>query len=208
VSGQGASRQYDSPRRQQQAAGTRRDIVDAARFLFAEKGYGRVSMAEIAKRASVSVKTIYTSVGGKADLLAELNQLIDASGMVGPLNESIARSEDPEEVLRLAARLRRQLMEGAWDIVLMAADAAVSNDEARAAYEVGQRNSLEGAQRIIERLDAIGATLTMDRIQAVDTLYTLMHWRLYVRLVEQRGWTPDRFEQWQGDVLIAALLAA
>ena len=115
--------------------------------------------------------------------------------MVGPLNESMARSEDPEEVLRLAARLRRQLMEGAWDIVLMAADAAVSNDEAKAAYEVGQRNSLEGAQRIVERLIAIGATLTMDRNQAVDTLYTLMHWRLYIRLVEQRGWTPDRFAE-------------
>lgn len=208
MSGQGTRRQYDSPRRQQQAASTRRDIVGAARLLFAERGYGRVSMAEIAGRASVSVKTIYTSVGGKADLLTELNQLINASGMVGPLNESMARSEDPEEVLRLAARLRRQLMEGAWDIVLMAADAAVSNDEAKAAYEVGQRNSLEGAQRIVERLIAIGATLTMDRNQAVDTLYALMHWRLYIRLVEQRGWTPDRFEQWQGDVLIAALLAA
>ena len=47
----------------------------------------------------------------------------------------------------------------------------------------------------------------MDRDQAVDTFYTLMHWRLYIRLVEERGWTPDSFEAWLGDLLVGTLLA-
>jgi AcrR family transcriptional regulator len=181
--------------------------VLAARSLFAERGYGRVSMADIASQAGVSVKTIYSSVGAKADLLTELNQLINEAGMVGPINEEIAQSDDPVEILRLAARLRRRLMEEAWDIVLMAAHAAVADDDAKAAYEASQQGSFEGAKRIVDRLLTVGATLSMERDQAVDTLHTLMHWRLYIRLVAERGWTPDQFEQWQGDVLIGALLA-
>ena len=60
---------YNSPRRQQAAAATREAIVDAAQELFAAQGYGRTTVAQIAELAQVAANTVYTSVGGKADLV-------------------------------------------------------------------------------------------------------------------------------------------
>src|SRR5687767_14527801 len=44
-------------------------IVRAARDLFIEQGYGRTTIADIARAAGVSVETIYAVFGNKATLL-------------------------------------------------------------------------------------------------------------------------------------------
>src|SRR6476619_1900623 len=65
-------RRYNSPRRAEQAAATRRDILKAARELFVSKGYAAATIAEIARRAAVAVDTVYTAVGRKPALLREV----------------------------------------------------------------------------------------------------------------------------------------
>lgn len=199
-------RAYHSERRRLQAEETRNDVITAARRLFANEGYGRVSIPDIAREAKVSVKTVYSSVGSKRDILTELSSVIDLSGQVVPLNVEISECTDPEQIIRLAARLRRLMMEGAGDIVKMIADAGVSEEEVQELYEHGQHQSYQGAERIIDRLLTVDAPLTMERQIAIDSLYSLMHWRMYDRMVNELGWTVDQFEQWQGDILIASLL--
>src|SRR5205823_3275642 len=68
-----------------QAQQTRRDIVDAARRLFAERGYSVTSVKDIAAEAGVSVQTVYDSVGRKPELLVALNDAIDESARVGEI---------------------------------------------------------------------------------------------------------------------------
>ncbi|MEO7430336.1 MAG: helix-turn-helix domain-containing protein, partial [Acidimicrobiales bacterium] len=58
-------RSYDSSRRRAQAAETRAVIVRAGCDLFIEQGYGRTTVADIARAAGVSVETIYASFGNK-----------------------------------------------------------------------------------------------------------------------------------------------
>src|ERR1700710_1654936 len=65
-------RAYHSPRRVQQAAETRRVILDAARELFVRVGYTATTVAEVASQAAVSVDTVYAAVGRKPALLREL----------------------------------------------------------------------------------------------------------------------------------------
>src|SRR4051794_7831178 len=60
---------YDSPLRAGQARATRRAIVNAAAALFSEHGYGATTVDAIAQAAGVSRKTVFTSVGGKAECL-------------------------------------------------------------------------------------------------------------------------------------------
>jgi AcrR family transcriptional regulator len=62
-------RPYTSSLRATQAQTTRRAIVDAASRLFVENGYGATTVDAIAAAAGVSRKTVFTSVGGKAEAL-------------------------------------------------------------------------------------------------------------------------------------------
>jgi len=62
-------RSYDSPLRKAQAAATRRAIIDAAATAFIERGYVATSIETIADAAGVSRATVFTSVGGKKELL-------------------------------------------------------------------------------------------------------------------------------------------
>ncbi len=65
-------RQYNSARRQQQAAGTRLRIINAAHELFVAKGYGRTTIAEIAMAAGVAVETVYAAFRNKRTLLRQV----------------------------------------------------------------------------------------------------------------------------------------
>jgi AcrR family transcriptional regulator len=62
-------RPYRSPIREAHAQTTRLAVIQAAARLFAERGYVATSMDEVAREAGVSRATVFTSVGGKADLL-------------------------------------------------------------------------------------------------------------------------------------------
>ena len=62
-------RAYDSSRRQEQARQTRRDILRAAHDLFVTHGYGRTTIADVARAAGVSAETIYATYKNKATLL-------------------------------------------------------------------------------------------------------------------------------------------
>jgi AcrR family transcriptional regulator len=51
--------------------GTRERLLDAAAEVFAEKGYEKAGVQEIARRAALTTGAIYSRFSGKAELLAE-----------------------------------------------------------------------------------------------------------------------------------------
>src|SRR6478609_10812724 len=65
-------RSYDSPRRREQAAATRRDILEAAQRLFERRGYATTKMADIATEAGVALKTVYSAFETKSGVLRAL----------------------------------------------------------------------------------------------------------------------------------------
>jgi AcrR family transcriptional regulator len=94
-------RSYTSPLRAEQAAATRRRILDAAIALLQETGSGEVAMPDVAERAGVSASTAYRAFATREDLLeGVLDELKDrfetVAGprptTVGELVESVERA--------------------------------------------------------------------------------------------------------------------
>src|SRR5882724_2544777 len=70
------TRRYDSPRRREQAAATRREILEAAQRLFEEHGYATTTIAAIAAEAGVALKTVYVAFETKSGVLRALWHLL------------------------------------------------------------------------------------------------------------------------------------
>jgi AcrR family transcriptional regulator len=92
MKGAGAeSRRYSSPLRAEQADQTKERIVQAAVDLLSEGDAGDLSMADVAERAGVSVRTVYRSFTSKEDLL---------DGVIVWVNDHIQRVASPRPETR------------------------------------------------------------------------------------------------------------
>src|SRR3954454_13016685 len=95
---------------------TREEILSAARRLFAERGYTRTSVRDIAEAAGVSAQTVYDSIGAKQALVARLNDVIDVEAGIPAIASAVARSSDPTEIAATSARITRSILEHSGDV--------------------------------------------------------------------------------------------
>ena len=104
-------------RRQEYAQATRQAIVDAARCLFAERGYFATRVEDIAAEARVAPATVYAVTGGKQGLLNELITTWVSDPIVAATISHIRASRDPTGVVREVAAASRQMREQFADIM-------------------------------------------------------------------------------------------
>jgi AcrR family transcriptional regulator len=195
-------------RRERQAQSTRDDILRAARRLFAERGYSRTSVRDIAEAAGVSAQTVYDSVGSKRSVVARLNDLIDTEAGIMAIAMGAARSEDPVEVLGASARIARSILEHCGDVIHALVTGAAAEPELAVVLAEGHRRHVDGAGRIVGRLvelDALGPGL--DRGSAVDTLAAISDVQFALLLSESYGWSLDKIEDWIATTARTTLLA-
>ncbi len=165
-------------------------------------------MARIAKEAGVSTQTVYNSVGSKQALLSALQRMVDEAGAVEPIQRRIAETDDPREAIALVARLRRQMMDGAGDLVGLLAGAASSDAAVGAVYAESQKRSRDGIRRVVGRLDSLGALRDdLDADRAAEAAYAIFHHAVWTRLVDECGWSADEAERWYADLAERVLLA-
>jgi AcrR family transcriptional regulator len=194
--------------RAQQAELTRSAILDAARRLFAKQGYAATAVRPIAEEAGVAVQTLYTAFGSKQGLLLALVDTVREQSGAQVLGERIGQTDEPLEMIRLAARIRRQILERCGDIVATFREGAAGDPEVAAAYEEGQRRTREGITRLCSRLQAAGALrpgLALQR--AVDEVAAMFSTEIFEELTGYRsGWSADEYEQWLSERLSQILL--
>ncbi len=84
--------------------GSREAIVEAAGRLFLEKGFGAVSMDELAEAAGVARRTLYNQFSSKEEIFRDM--LLRVSGQLEDAFPSGVETQgDVEDVLRLVARM-------------------------------------------------------------------------------------------------------
>jgi AcrR family transcriptional regulator len=197
---------YNSPRRQQAAAATREAIIEAALELFACQGYARTTVAQIAETARVAANTVYTSVGGKPQLLAAITQSGTDDPDVAETLTAVARTSDPAEVIRLTAIGTRRVNERRAKAVAVLLDSAQADPAAAEMLQVTVRHYRETLGTLAGRLEDLGAVQSPDLNRAADIFWYLFGWTSWRTLITDLGWSWDAAEQWLAQRGIDALL--
>ena len=194
-------------RRAEQAEATRREILAAARRLFAEKGYARTTVREIAEGAGVSAQTVYDSIGSKQAVVARLNDLIDEEAGIGRIVAESMAASDPATLARTQARITRAILERCGDIVHALVTGAASEPELAAVLREGHRRHVEGAAQVVRALHERGALAEgTDLADAGATLAVVSDLQVALTLRESYGWSFDRIEDWIGGTSARLLL--
>jgi AcrR family transcriptional regulator len=206
-------RGYDSPRRREQAAETRRKILDAAEELFARDGYAATAMPAIADRAGVALKTVYLAFGTKAGVLHGLWDVrLGGDDQPIPVTErrwyrQLLQADDPVALVRTSARQSRVTKDRAGDLMRIIRQAAVTEPALADLWDRIETEFRAVLGGVAGRLAALGSLAPgVDVTRATDLLWTLNHPDTWYLLVRGCGWTADGYEQWVGDTLSAQLL--
>lgn len=209
------SRRYNSSRRLQQASATRREILDAAQRLFEGQGYAATTVAAIAAEAGVALKTVYVAFETKSGVLRALWNLLlrgDEEGVPvadRPWYREALDEPDPERQLLLVARNSRHVKQRIGAVLEVIRAAAPTDPDIQALWDRIESDFHANQRVIVESLETKGALAPgLDVSRATDILWSLNLSNLWQLLVVERGWTPDRYEQFVGDVARRELLGA
>jgi len=206
-------RRYDSSGRKERARQVRDQITDIAAEMFQSGGYAATTVVAIAAASRVSVETIYKAFGGKPGMV----RAIIERGLAGPgpvpaeqRSDQIRDTEpDPRKILAAWGAFTAELGPRVIPVFLLARDAAASDAEVAAVLEQINAARLERMTANANGLLQAGHLrpgITLE--QAADILWAYSSPELYELLVIRRRWPVERYGQFIGQGLIAALLPA
>ena len=209
------TRRYESPRRREQAAATRGQILEAAQRLLERQGYAATTMAAIAAEAGVALKTVYVAFETKSGVLRALWHLLlrgdedDAPVADRRWYQEVLEEPDPERVLHLTARNSRAVKERAGALMGVIRSAASTDADIADLWARIQTDFHDNQRGIVKALHARKALRPgLGVARAADVLWTLNHPDLWLLLVGERGWSPGEWERWFADIARSQLLRA
>jgi len=208
-SGTAPKRRYRSTLRADQARLTRDRILAAAEELFLAEGYGKTTIAQVARQAGVAADTVYATFGSKRGIL---KALMDArvTGDTEPvplldrpdIQATAAQADRGQRVQHVAGGIAA-IHERARRIDDLMLSAAGSDPEIAALRsDIQQRQRLAGMRYALAAIKGAGplrAQLTDD--EATDILWALTGPDMHRLLVEQRHWTADQYRRWLADAI-------
>ncbi|OJU81626.1 MAG: hypothetical protein BGO10_08460 [Chlamydia sp. 32-24] len=200
---------YNSETRDAGAAQTRSQILTAAKKLFQNKGFDRVTIDILAQAAGVSMPTIYAVFKSKRGVL---QSLIDDALPVEQFTELVDGSmneQSPTKRLSITAKLSRQIYDAERGLIDILRGASVVAPEFKELEQEREQRRYERQGEYVKKLMQDKALIKGLTIQkARDILWSLTGRDMYRMLVIERHWSSDEYEKWLGKVLVESLLAA
>ena len=208
-----APRRYDAQRRHQAAKRTQLAILQAAQRLFTERGYVATTMADVADAAGVALDTIYASVGRKPTLFRLLIESA-ISGTDEPVFaeqreyvKAIRSEPDATRKLELYANAMRAIHERMAPLLRVLHAVAPADAELAAMWSEISTRRAQNMRLFAAELastNCLREGLSID--EAADVIWATNSPELYVLLVQERGWDPDRYAPWLADAWRRLLL--
>jgi AcrR family transcriptional regulator len=190
-------------------------VVDAARALFLERGYGATTVEAVSARSEVPPATVYRLFSSKAGILKALLDLsIAGDDEAVPLAErphvrALLADPDPDPARQLAGfvAVTADVNSRTAPIYRLLVGAAASDPVAAELLDDIDRQRQAGQGRIARSLAGAGALRPdLDERDAADLIHALMSPEVYRLLVLDRGWSPERYQRWLTDSLVDQLL--
>jgi AcrR family transcriptional regulator len=194
-------------RREQYALATRQAIIDAARRLFAERGYFATKVDDIAAEADVAPATVYAVTGGKQGLLGELSSMWTTEPAIATTLDYVASATDPEDIIRYLARASRERREQFGDVMRILLTTAPHDPAVAEQLEPATELYRATVVKVANRLVKLGGLRAgADAAYAADVLWFYFGYASYFTLHDDNGWTYERAEHWLAEQTCRALL--
>jgi len=187
-------------------------VIEAARRLFLERGYGSTTVEAISEEASVPPATVYRLFSSKHGIL---KALFDVS-IVGdhddvPMAErpQVRSLTDGDAAQQLAGFVRVivQVNERVAPLYRILVSAAGTDPEAAALLDELTQQRQQGQRMVSRSLARAGALRPeLKERDAADVVHALGSPELYGLLVGDRGWRPERYARWLERTLVDQLL--
>jgi AcrR family transcriptional regulator len=187
---------------------TQRRLLQAAGAEFAENGYAKATVSRIARRAGVTVQTLYLAWGSKRALLrAYMVSTLDADGAPHDLVRGLFAGKSPREITGGTAALVAAVASRSAVGWRLYRDAAATDPEIAEDWAELQRLRRGTFAEIVRNIpaDALKSGLTQE--SARDTAWAIASPQMYEVLVSHGGFTLEEFESWMAATLAATLLA-
>jgi AcrR family transcriptional regulator len=191
----------------------RRAVIDAARALFVERGYGATTIEAVSDRSDVPPATVYRLFSSKLGILKALLDVSIAGDdralpvLDRPEVAALFAEPDPERLLAGFARFNVAINERTGPIYQILASAACSEPEAAALLGQYTQQRQRGQGQIARALARAGALRADLRARdAGDIIHVLMSPEVYRLFVTDRGWSRARYERWLTSALVEQLL--
>jgi AcrR family transcriptional regulator len=187
---------------------TQQRLQRAAAEEFAEHGYAAATVSRIAKRAGVTVQTLYLAWGSKRALLRAYisASLVENLGPHEDLSDRFAGKSGREITAQLAAFVGTAAETAAtgWQLYR---DAAATDPEIAADWDQLQALRRENMRRIVAHIPRDELRAGLDHSAAGDTAWVIASPESFDLLVRRAGYPREEFVAWMDAALTAALLA-
>jgi len=176
------------------SAGTRTDILRAARGLIETAPFAEVSLTRVAAAAGVSRQAIYLHFGSKAQLLLALVSWIDENGRLPGLLAEARQGTDPVDMFTRGVRAAATYNLDIADVGLALRAARRSDPAAAAAWEDRMAGRVTDIRCTVQPVEAAGRLRPQWTTKtATDAIFALISLTVYEDLVRERGWSPRRY---------------
>jgi AcrR family transcriptional regulator len=188
-------------------------VIEAARDLFVEHGYGTTTIEAISAHADVPQATVYRLFSSKRGILKAILDVSiagDHAPVSLPDREKVRvplADPDPKSQLASFVAVASEVNSRAAQIYRILVGASSSDPGVAAILEDVNRQRRTGQGQVVRSLARAGALRPgLRERDGIDVVYALLSPEMYRLLVLDRGWSAQRYERWVTGTLIDSLL--
>ncbi len=186
---------------------TRERILQVTWTFFEQRG-ASFTIDEVAEAAGVSRQAVYLHFGSRAGLfIATVRHQDELHGIEARFAAAMDQPSS-EEMLQAALEVWFDYIPVISKVVEALNGAAQLDPDARSALSDRSRAQREGMALGVRRIETEGALNPMwSASEATDLLWSLVHISTWNHLVDECGWTPERFIKSRIEIVRHTLLA-